>query len=52
MSAPNEEFTVDDLLKILGNENRRMILKLLSDEPHYSFQLSKKLKVSQKAVDK
>ncbi|MFW9990429.1 MAG: ArsR/SmtB family transcription factor [Candidatus Odinarchaeota archaeon] len=47
-----DQFSVDDLLRILGNENRRLILKLLSSEPQYAFQLAKNLKISQKAVDK
>jgi predicted transcriptional regulator len=48
----SSEFSVDILLKILGNENRRLILKFLSSEPQYAFQLAKKLQISQKAVDK
>lgn len=38
------------LLDVLGNENRRRILRLLADEPKYFNQLAKELGVSQQAV--
>lgn len=42
--------TTDELLKIVGNETRRRILHLLSKEPHYILQLSRKLNVTQPAI--
>ena len=42
--------TTSELLKIVGNETRRKILSLLSEEPHYILQLSTKLNVTQPAI--
>ena len=42
--------TTSELLKIVGNETRRKILSLLSEEPHYILQLSAKLNVTQPAI--
>jgi len=39
-----------DLLDILGNENRRNILSLLSNRPCYVTEISEELKVSPKAI--
>lgn len=39
-----------ELLDVLGNENRRRILKLLSERPCYVSELSVRLKVAPKAV--
>lgn len=41
---------MDKLLQIVGNENRRKILTLLSEEPHYISQVAKKLDVTQPAI--
>lgn len=38
------------VLQIVGNENRRKILTLLSEEPHYISQIAKKLDVTQPAI--
>lgn len=40
----------EEVLKIVGNETRRNILFLLSKEPHYILQLSRKLSVTQPAI--
>jgi len=42
--------SVDRVLQIVGNETRRKILNLLSEEPHYISQLAKKLDVTQPAI--
>ncbi len=42
--------STSELLKIVGNETRRRILTLLSEEPHYILQLSRKLDVTQPAI--
>ena len=42
--------TTSELLRIVGNETRRKILSLLSEEPHYILQLSRKLNVTQPAI--
>ena len=39
MSSP----TTDDWLTVLGNKTRREILRLLSQEAHYPFQIAKNL---------
>jgi len=41
---------MDEVLQIVGNETRRKILTLLSEEPHYISQISKKLDVTQPAI--
>jgi len=38
------------VLQIVGNETRRKILALLSEEPHYISQIAKKLDVTQPAI--
>ena len=38
------------LLQIVGNETRRKILTLLSQEPHYISEIAKKLEVTQPAI--
>lgn len=50
MERLNED--IDLLLDILGNPTRRSILRLLSMEPHYPFQLARQLGISQRAVMK
>jgi len=42
--------SVDHILQIVGNETRRKILNLLSEEPHYISQIAKKLDVTQPAI--
>jgi len=42
--------SVDKILQIVGNETRRRILTLLSEEPHYISQIAKKLDVTQPAI--
>ena len=42
--------SVDAVLEIVGNETRRKILTLLSEEPHYISQIAKKLDVTQPAI--
>lgn len=42
--------SMDKVLQIVGNENRRRILTLLSEEPHYISQIAKKLDVTQPAI--
>jgi len=42
--------SVDAVLQIIGNETRRKILTLLSEEPHYISQIAKKLDVTQPAI--
>ncbi len=44
--------TLDDLFEILGNPHRREIIKLLSQEERYAFELAKLLNISQRAVTK
>ena len=51
MTNPTME-TTGKLLKIVGNETRRQILSLLSKEPHYILQLSRKLTITQPAIIK
>ena len=41
---------VADVLNILGNETRRRILHLLSEEPRYFIQISRDLGISQQAI--
>jgi len=41
---------MDKVLQIVGNETRRNILTLLSKEPHYISQISRKLGVTQPAI--
>jgi len=41
---------MDEVLQIVGNETRRRILSLLSEEPHYISQIAKKLDVTQPAI--
>lgn len=43
---------IDNLLSIVENPTRRRILEALVREPHYPFQLSKELGVSQQAIMK
>jgi len=40
----------DTVLQIVGNETRRRILMLLSEEPHYISQIARKLDVTQPAI--
>lgn len=40
----------ESVLRIVGNETRRRILDLLSEEPHYVSQIAKKLDVTQPAI--
>jgi len=40
----------DNILQIVGNDNRRKILSLLSEEPQYISQIAKKLDVTQPAI--
>jgi len=40
----------DNILQIVGNDTRRKILSLLSEEPHYISQIAKKLDVTQPAI--
>ncbi len=42
--------STEKVLQIIGNENRRKILTLLSEEPHYISQIAKKLDVTQPAI--
>jgi len=42
--------SMDKVLQIVGNETRRRILSLLSEEPHYISQIAKKLDVTQPAI--
>ena len=42
--------STDEVLQIVGNETRRRILTLLSEEPHYISQIAKKLDVAQPAI--
>jgi len=42
--------SVDNVLQIVGNETRRKILTLLSEEPQYISQIAKKLDVTQPAI--
>lgn len=42
--------SMEKVLQIIGNENRRKILTLLSEEPHYISQIAKKLDVTQPAI--
>ncbi len=42
--------SMNQVLGILGNETRRKILGLLSEEPHYISQIAKKLDVTQPAI--
>ena len=42
----------DDWLTVLGNKTRREILRLLSQEAHYPFQIAKNLLVSQQTVER
>lgn len=41
---------MEKILQIIGNENRRKILTLLSEEPHYISEIAKKLDVTQPAI--
>jgi len=42
--------SMDEILQVVGNETRRKILALLSEEPQYISQISKKLDVTQPAI--
>jgi len=42
--------SMNEVLQIVGNETRRKILALLSEEPHYISQMAKKLDVTQPAI--
>lgn len=42
--------SMGQILEVVGNETRRRILKLLSEEPHYISQIAKKLDVTQPAI--
>jgi ArsR family transcriptional regulator len=42
--------SMEKVLQIVGNETRRRILTLLSQEPHYISQIAKKLDVTQPAI--
>ena len=42
--------SMNQVLGIVGNETRRKILELLSEEPHYISQIAKKLDVTQPAI--
>jgi len=42
--------SMEKVLQIIGNENRRKILTLLSEEPHYISEIAKKLDVTQPAI--
>jgi predicted transcriptional regulator len=42
--------SMEKILQIIGNENRRKILTLLSEEPHYISEIAKKLDVTQPAI--
>jgi len=42
--------SMDEVLQIVGNETRRRVLTLLSEEPHYISQIAKKLDVTQPAI--
>jgi len=42
--------SMDEVLQIVGNETRRRILALLSEEPSYISQIAKKLDVTQPAI--
>ncbi len=51
MLMPNKSSDkVDNVLNILGNDTRRRILYLLSEEPRYFIQLSRDLGISQQAI--
>jgi predicted transcriptional regulator len=41
---------MNQLLEVIGNETRRKILELLSEEPHYISQIAKKLDITQPAI--
>ncbi len=43
---------LDDILAVLGNPTRRRILRLLSEEPRYAFQLAQILGITQRAIQK
>jgi len=45
-----EDAGLDELLSILGNETRRHILQLLSEEPKYLLQLTRDMDVTQQAI--
>jgi predicted transcriptional regulator len=47
-----DEMTMDDILAVLENPTRRMILRELAREPRYSLQLAQMLNVSQQAIMK
>ncbi len=40
----------DTILRIVGNETRRKILTILSEEPRYISEISRKLEVTQPAI--
>jgi len=42
--------SVDNVLKIVGNETRRKVLALLSEEPRYISEIARKLDVTQPAI--
>jgi len=41
----------DQIFNLLGNETRRMILKMLSSGPCYTTEIAEKLKIGQKAIN-
>ena len=47
-----KKISIDVILKILGNETRRNILRLLSFEPHYPHQIAQQLQTSDRAIMK
>lgn len=46
------DIELDELLAIIGNPTRRLILRKLVREEHYTLQLSKELSISQQAIMK
>ncbi|MDG6224698.1 MAG: helix-turn-helix domain-containing protein [Candidatus Thermoplasmatota archaeon] len=52
MPDRNDEMDLDQILAVLANPIRRMILKKLSTETNYPLQLSRELNVSQQALMK
>ena len=47
-----QQTSIDDILEVLENPTRRMILRELAREPRYSLQLAQMLNVSQQAIMK
>ena len=46
----DEEITIFDLMRILGNDTRRRILEMISERPRYLTDLSKELEKGQQAI--